>query len=301
MEKRHDPGRNSTVVTVFRDPFCRSYRWVAHSGGTTMGKLGIAVGTVLLFCCGALGAAADDSRSWWSVDHDDHRTWTLALSGGVYEQKLSGKVQVDTDFGDAFVDVDILNLDKDTNGWGEVDLQLFQKHHLRLSFVPIKFDGDTVLSQTIEFGGDTFEISDRVSSTLKMNTYELSYRYDIYLGKWLTLSPLIQVSAIDGEVEVRDQTLGLGAKESQWVPVPALGVRAEFYPLARIGVFAEGKGFTIGNPATMWDVQGGVTVHLLRWLALRGSYRVIDYDVDYQGYKVDARIKGPFAGATIRF
>jgi len=28
---------------------------------------------------------------------------------------------------------------------------------------------------------------------------------------------------------------------------------------------------------------------------------VIDYDVDYQGYKVDARIKGPFAGATIRF
>jgi hypothetical protein len=259
------------------------------------------MGTALLLSFGSAGATADDSRSFWSVDHDDHRTWKLALSGGVYEQKLEGQVQFDTAFGDAFVDVDILDLDKDTNGWGEVDLQLFQKHHLRFAYIPIQFDGDTVLSRTIEFGGGSFDITDRVSSTLEMNTYELSYRYDIYLGKWLTVSPLIQVSAVDGRAEISDETLGLGTEESQWVPVPALGVRAEFYPLSRIGIFAEGKGMTIGDPATMWDVQGGVTLHLLRWLSLRGSYRVIDYDVDYKGYKVDARIKGPFAGATLRF
>jgi len=266
-----------------------------------VGKTHVAMAALLLVCGGAPGAAADDSRSWWSVDHDDHRTWTLSLSGGVYRQKLSGDVNLETAFGDAFVDVDVLDLDDDTNGWGEVDLQLFQKHHLRLAYIPIKFEGDTLLTQSIEFGGETFEISDRVSSELRMSTLELSYRYDIYLGRWVTLSPLIQVSAIDGRVKVRDDTLGLEADESQWVPVPALGLRAEFYPLARIGIFAEGKGFTIGDPATMWDVQGGVTLHLLRWLALRGSYRVIDYDVDYQGYKVNARVQGPFVGATLRF
>lgn len=266
-----------------------------------MARREIAIAAALVVFGGASGASADDPRSFWSLDHDDHRTWTLALSGGVYRQKLSGDVSLDTSFGDAYVDVDILDLDDDTNGWGEVDLQLFQKHHLRLAYIPIKFDGDTILSQTIDFGGEEFEISDRVSSEVEMSTLELSYRYDIYLGPWVTLSPLIQVSAVDGRVKATDETLGLEAEESQWLPVPALGLRAEFYPLARLGLFAEGKGFTIGNPATMWDVQGGVTLHLLRWFALRGSYRVINYDVDYKGYKVNARVQGPYVGATLRF
>ena len=51
----------------------------------------------------------------------------------------------------------------------------------------------------------------------------------------------------------------------------------------------------------MWDVQGGLRVHLIRNFFLTGSYRVMDYDVDYLDVSVDLRMHGPFVGATLRF
>jgi len=262
-----------------------------------MRRLALAIWITALLCLGGASARA----AWWNVEHDDHRTWKVALSGGALRQELDGKVQVDSALGSAMVDVDLLDLDHEDTGWAEIDLQLFQKHHLRLLYLPIEYDGDAVLDVPIRFGDITFDISDRVTSELDLDTYELSYRYDIYLGKWVTLSPLIQVSAIDGRIEVEDETQLVSLDESQWVPIPALGLRAEVYPIAHLGAFAEAKGFTIGSAGSMWDVQGGLRLHLIRNLFLSGSYRVIDYDVDYMGVDVDVRTQGPFAGATLRF
>jgi hypothetical protein len=262
-----------------------------------MGRLSLAIWMAALLCLGAGEATA----SWWNVDHDDHRTWKVALSGGAFRQDLDGKVQVDSALGSAMVDVDVLDLNHEDSGWAEIDLQLFQKHHLRFLYLPIEFDGDTVLQVPITFGDVTFDISDRVRSEVEFDTYELSYRYDIYLGKWVTLSPLIQVSLIDARIHVADETQFVTMNESQLVPIPALGLRAEVYPIARIGAFVEAKGFTIGSEGTMWDVQGGLRLHLIRNFFLTGSYRVIDYDVDYLDVDVNVRMQGPFVGATLRF
>lgn len=262
-----------------------------------MRRFSLSISLTALVCLVASQATA----AWWNVEHEDHRTWKIALSGGVFRQELDGKVQVDSPLGSAMADVDLLDLNHEYEGWAEIDLQLIQKHHLRLAYIPIEYDGDAILDVPIRFGDITFNISDRVVSELDLDTYELSYRYDIYLGKWVTLSPLIQVSAIDGRIKVNDETQLVTLNESQWVPIPALGVRAEVYPIAHIGVFAEGKGFTIGKQGSMWDVQGGLRLHLIRNFFVSGSYRVIDYDVDYLGVEVDVRTQGPFVGATLRF
>lgn len=267
-----------------------------------MQRSGIVLCSTVLLCCLSFGASAEESESpWWAVDYDDHRTWTLALTGGVYRQEIDGDVRVETGSGDATVDTSILDLEKDRNGWAEIDLQAIQKHHLRFAYIPMEFDGDTLLALPINLGGDTFDVSDRIISRLKLDTYELSYRYDIYLGERITLSPIVQLSLVDGRIEVLDKTIGVGYDESQLVPVPALGLRAEVYPLARIGVFAEGKGFTIGSQGSMWDAQGGVSLHPLRSLSLKASYRVLDYDVDYSGVEFNARMQGPFLAASLRF
>jgi hypothetical protein len=267
-----------------------------------MRGLGILLCSAALLGLGAVAAAAEESEApWWGVGFDDHRAWTLALTGGAQRQDIDGDVRVALDFGDASVGTDALDFGRSTNGWGEVDLQAIQKHHLRFAYIPLEWNGDTLLALPIDFGGDTFDVSDRVVSRVKLDTYELSYRYDFYLGEQITLSPIVQMSLVDGRIEVADQTLGVGYDESQLVPVPALGLRAEVYPLSRIGVFAEGKGFTIGSQGTMWDAQGGVSLHPLRSLSLKASYRVQDYDVDYSGVEFDARMMGPFLAATLRF
>jgi len=262
-----------------------------------MGRLSLAIGTAALLCLGGTSATA----AWWDVDHDDHRTWKVALSGGAFRQDLDGRVRVDSALGSAMVDADVLDLEHEDSGWGEVDLQLFQKHHLRLLYLPIEFDGDAILELPIRFGDISFDISDRVTSELKIHTYEVSYRYDIYLGKRFTISPLLTVSLVDAKLDVADETLGLDWEEHQLVPFPELGLRIEAYPFARLGLFVEAKGFTIGDKATEWDVQGGASLHLNKHFLVSASYRVIDYDVDWFGVVIDTRFKGPFFGAHVVF
>ena len=262
-----------------------------------MRRFSLSLWMTALLCLGATSARA----AWWNVEYDDHRSWKIALSGGAFRQALDGKVQLDSALGSAMVDVDLLDVKHEDSGWAEIDLQLFRKHHLRLLYLPIEYDGDAALDEPIRFGDITFDLSDRVKSNLDLDDYEVSYRYDIYLGKWVTLSPLIQVSLIDGRIKVEDETQLVTLNESELVPVPALGLRAEVYPIAHLGAFAEAKGFTIGSAASTWDVQGGLRLHLIRNFFVSGSYRVIDYNVDYMDVDVDVRTQGPFVGATLRF
>ena len=85
------------------------------------------------------------------------------------------------------------------------------------------------------------------------------------------------------------------------MPLPELGLRLEIYPFARLAIFGEAKGFTIGSKATEWDAGGGVKLFLNRHFYVQGSYRAIDYDVDWFDVVIDTRFQGPFVGGGLRF
>jgi hypothetical protein len=235
------------------------------------------------------------------MDFEDHRSWKIDLAGGGFNLDADGRVGFETAGGNITFDVNALGLNDITSGWGTVDLQLIQKHHLRFHFLPLKYDGDVSFIVNIPPRNPVISFPDRLESTAKLYTYQLSYLYDIYLGKHLTISPLLTLTIVDAKLDIRDQTSRLSFNESQVVPFPEIGLRIEAYPLARVGLFAEGKGFTVGHKATEWDAQAGVSLHVNKHFFLSGSYRVIDYDVDWFGIVIDTRFKGPFFGAHVVF
>jgi hypothetical protein len=245
--------------------------------------------------------AAEAPASFWDMDFEDHRDWKVDLAVGGFNLDADGRVGFETAVGDIAFDVDALGLNDITSGWGTIDLQLIQKHHLRFHFLPIKYDGDVSFVVNIPPTNPVVRFLDRLDSTAKLHTYQLSYLYDIYLGKRFTISPLLTLAVVDAKLDVRDQTLRLSYEESQVVPFAEIGLRMEAYPLARVGLFAEGKGFTVGHKATEWDVQAGVSLHVNKHFFLSGSYRVIDYDVDCFDVVIDTRFKGPFFGAHVVF
>ena len=71
--------------------------------------------------------------------------------------------------------------------------------------------------------------------------------------------------------------------------------------LARLTIFGEAKGFTIGSKASVWDSGGGLRFHVNRNIYLSVSYRAIDYDIDWFDVIVDTRFHGPYIGAGLRF
>ncbi len=232
----------------------------------------------------------------------DHRDWTVSVTGGLSLLDLDGSGTVDEGLGDTSISLDgTLDLSGIESWWGEIDLQLLRGQHLRFAYTPMGFDGSEVLDTAIVVDGISYDIGDLVDSDLKLDQYEISFRSEIWLGEYVSIAPLVQVSLVDASIEIENQTLGISEKESALLPLPYLGLRAEVFPLARLGLFAEAKGFTIGSKASVWDVSGGLSLHLTRNFSLMGRYRLSDYDLGYTDTEIDLRVGGLFLGTTVRF
>jgi hypothetical protein len=239
---------------------------------------------------------------WYSVHRSDHRDWTVSVTGGLSMLDLDGRGTVDEGLGDTNISLDgTLDLSGIASWWGEIDLQLLRGQHLRFAYTPMGFDGNEVLDTAIVVDGITYDIGDLVDSDLKLDQYEISFRSEFWFGEYVSIAPVVQVTLVDASVKIENQTLGITEKESALLPLPYLGLRAEVYPLARLGLFAEAKGFTIGSKASVWDVSGGLSLHLTRNFSLMGRYRLSDYAVEFSDSKIDLNVGGLFFGGTVRF
>jgi hypothetical protein len=235
------------------------------------------------------------------MDHADHRDWTFDLGGGAMYLKATGRLGFESNLGQLVFGVSALDLNREWSGWARAELKLAKKHRLRFAFIPIEFDGNTFIELGLPPNDPVFTIGDRVDSKAKLHTYQLSYLYDFNLGKYVSISPSFTLGLIDANIRIQDNTLGLGFHEEQLVPLPEIGLRLELYPLARLSIFGEAKGFTIGEKATEWDASGGVKLFVNRHFYVEGSYRAVDYDVDWFDVVIDTRFHGPFVGAVLRF
>jgi hypothetical protein len=259
----------------------------------------LALVTGITSCLLARPARAEEP--WYSVYRSDHRDWTLSLSGGIALLDLEGDGSFDADFLDTDFSFDgTLGVSDIDTPWSEVDLQLLGGQHLRFAYVPMGFDGSEALDTDIVVDGVTYDAGDLVDTDLQLDQYELSFRSEFWVGEFLSIAPLVQISLIDAKLKLANQTQGLTEVEDVLVPLPYLGLRAELYPLARLGIFAEGKGMGLGSTATIWDAIGGISLHLTRNVSLTGRYRLSHYEVEFDS-EIDVDIAGPQLGATVRF
>ena len=263
-------------------------------------KTALAIVTWITFLFLPLAAVAEEP--WYSVYRGDHRDWTFALSGGFALLDLNGRGTIDQGSGDTNISLDgTLDLSRFRTFWGEADLQLLRGQHLRFTYTPLRLDSSEVLDTAIVVNGTTYDVGDQVDSKIKLDQYEISYRSDFWLGDYVSIAPVLQVSLVDAKVSIANDTLGVSESVHGLLPLPYLGLRGEVYPLARLQLFAEAKGFTIGSKGTVWDATGGVALHLTRNLSIQGRYRFSDYSVDFLDSKIDLNLAGPEVGATIRF
>lgn len=239
------------------------------------------------------------------VNYEDHRLWKISVSAGYAIQKLNGDIDLGEDSSNIKFD-DVLNLDDDRKYWGQIDLQPFLRHHLRITYTPLEFDGSSTVSadEPFRLGNANAIVGTPIDSKIELTSYDIVYQYDAaFMGEKVTLSPLLQVSLLDLHGEIESQTANGLVSESVsfFFPVPAIGFRMEAHPFRRFGFHTEVKGMTIGKTASTYDVEAGIMVHILRNLHLHAKYRYLVYDINTSGAKLDANISGPYMGLGVRF
>lgn len=229
--------------------------------------------------------------------------WMQSPTGDV--SYISGGITgLDTtlDFEDDF------NYDDQTRVSGRVKVDLPVVPSVYLMAAPSEFDGDGLKDVDFSFGDYDFSGTETFYSKVTLNQYDIGLYYSIPLLKTATLKKLnidvglnARILDIKGEIE-QDSTVYGSVKESasETIPVPMLYLAAQFTPIERIALEAEGRGISIGGN-TVLSLIARLRVKVFGPTFAAAGYRFDSIDIDEDDVKLDTDIAGPFFEAGVKF
>jgi outer membrane protein len=260
------------------------------SEGEEMNKILILCVSVLTLVVTAMPARAFEAGArayYWFPSIDGHIEYSKnSLSGTKLDLK------------------DDLGFDNESYPFGGVFLGLGD-HHLSFSFYRANYEGKELLTQNINFGGQTFPVGDKIKSTLDYDVYDLTYQYDVLdLENFMagfSLGLVARVEVYDVEAKIRSETTSLSEKEDYTAPVPMLGLNFHLGILADIleaRVFATGMGYWDGY---LVDAQAELSFTPIPYVDITAGYRTFWVDVDANDLKLKYDTSGPYVGLSVGF
>jgi len=239
-------------------------------------------------------------------------TSAFALEAGVrgiyWGSAISGNVQTITN-GVSGTDLDVksdLGMNDENIFNGEVFLKA-GNFTFRVAYTPLKFTGSAVLSQSVDFDGNTFPAGTPVSSKLETKMVDGDVQWDLMnpdLGVVsVNLGIFLRLKYVDGSVEIssNNPVLPISATQDFRLPIPELGAAAGIGFLKNI-VRADARVCGMAYSGNhLYEGDAFLSVIPFPFLRLQGGYRYIDLKADESDIKATLKIKGPYAGIQVAF
>lgn len=180
------------------------------------------------------------------------------------------------------------------------------RHHLSFVHTNIDYSGKNTLTREIIFNGETYNINDVVTSSIKYKMMDLFYQYDFFdLDNVLTgfsLGLVLQAKYFDGDVSLRN---GGYEKEDFTFLIPMVGFNLHIGILADL-IEARLRGTAIGYSGnTLYELMADISLTPLPFLEIHGGYKRfaidVDEDIDEDDITFDYDMSGPYLALTLRF
>jgi len=242
------------------------------------------------------GGLAADAQQRSNVELEA-RYWLAEPSGTVevHEGGLGTTIDLEGDLG----------IEEDEPVELRLTVRPSRRTQIRLAWTNLSFDGDNVLSRTIEFGGQTFSFSTRVVSHLDVDYARAGFAWQFLSNREGTfrLGPLVEVKGFRGEASIAAPDLPLPAEESEELEgaFGAVGAVLDIEAGRWVQIFAEGTYVLEADDAEGTDLEAGVRVLLGEHVSLVGGYRSFSVEAAEDDDDFDLDIEGPYAGVTLRF
>lgn len=158
---------------------------------------------------------------------------------------------------------------------------------------PYEYRGDTNLTRTINFGGQSFTASTPVESKFRQYHVGLDVKINIINNRYVRLSPVVGVRLLGIDWEVRELTTGIKGDTSDidtplkyddaaLIPYPELGleVRAGLRQWIEADAKLTGSFFTYDNmEGSTLTLDVGVTAYPIPFLGVRLGGRYMEFDI----------------------
>ncbi|MDX8388944.1 MAG: hypothetical protein R8M38_00495 [Mariprofundaceae bacterium] len=228
----------------------------------------------------------------------------LALKVGLYSLTPTGALSIDSSGNSG----DLLNLENDLNMERSENLNIsaaLQLGDSRLvaSYLPLTFNGNNALAQSVSVGHITIPFSVPMTTSLKADMYGLSYTYFLLnmddLPTRLQLGVKAAANLVQGTVEI--DALGLNIEStSATIIIPTVGLYGRVALSDFIGVVANAS-YMAYTDNQFLDIDVQVEFSPLPLAGIYVGYRHMDVKFYSNNLFVDTTLSGFYAGALIRF
>lgn len=229
--------------------------------------------------------------------------YTVELEGRMWNVKLDSTVKVvENGIGTDTKLVDDLGFDERKNFFqGRLQVKFLKKHKFNLEYIPLKWDGDKVVTRTIEFAGKTYTVGTRVQSSLDLKFLKGGYEYDFLVGSLGFLGGTLDVLVANASVQLKAPDLGIDQKEDKTVPIPMIGLIGRIYPIKWVNLTAKASGLPLGSYGYVFDAEASLNINPIKYLGISGGYRYFSTNLKYNDNSLDYKLDGPFVGLDLRF
>jgi len=171
---------------------------------------------------------------------------------------------------------------------------------IRFSYLPIRYEGEKAVTQSVSFGGTTYSANTTVKTELKADMYDLTYEYDALKTELGFLGIILGVKYFDlyGKLEAA----GASEEGKGQAPIPVIGLAGRVYPIKYFNISGEITGLTVGK-ASIYDAEAELNINPIQYVGISGGYRIIRFSAegDNKKDKATLRLHGPFVALMVRF
>lgn len=180
-----------------------------------------------------------------------------------------------------------------------------KKHKLRAHYLPMQYNGDTILKKDIIFNGIRYPLAVAVKTDFKWTAWRFTYEYDVFYRPRGYVGILLESKYADTRLALENPISNefVTAKS----PIPAIGLAGRFYPLSFLSITGEVTYFKLPEKAIKdaqfdsldYDIYG--TVNIGNNFGVQAGYRSIDMAFSLDDDSGAVKLKGMYFGGVLRF
>ena len=176
--------------------------------------------------------------------------------------------------------------------------------HLAAGYMPIRFSGSGLLTRTIAFNGQFYNVGVNVDSDVDIDLYDIGLTWNLLnlddAPVRLQIGPEVCVKVVDADLSLKDTTNGIEESDSVTAPVPTIGLRA------RVGLgdwlsLVGRVGYLEVHDNSFMDADAQLEFSPIPFVGVFVGYRYFDLEVDESDVYIDASFDGPYGGVMVRF
>jgi hypothetical protein len=176
---------------------------------------------------------------------------------------------------------------------------------LRFAGTPLEYTGDSVVSRTISFAGETFTVSTRVTSQLTLDYARVGFAWQFLStsdGR-ARIGPLLEAKGFRGDASLGapDLPAPVTVEEDFEAAFGSAGLLFDFEASDRVSVFGEWSTLVAADEGDQSDFEVGVRVRLWEALHAIAGFRAVAIQFEDGDDVIDVDMEGAFFGASVRF